>query len=157
MKNNPRCPVSASSWDTEGPVYNLAAVRQNVHVLQLGKEEWKGKKNTAVFDVCPQIGDLKHYYSFRLHGTAKWAAESKQDVTSTVAQEPEVKERDTSEDGLFISGTSTPCCQTHTHLSSCSCIFTHRSQTDLNWQNPVGSKQQMYLTYKKKHFFPINR
>lgn len=48
------------------------------------------------FNVCaPQIGDLKDYYSFRRGGTAKRSAESEQDVAVAVAQEPEVKERDT--------------------------------------------------------------
>lgn len=79
--------------------------------------------------MCPQIGDLKHYYSFRHHGTAKWTAESERDVTGAVAQEPEVKERDTSE--MDYSSVARPLLAVrHTHLSSCSCIFTHQNQTD---------------------------
>lgn len=149
VKNNPRCKVSASSWDTEGPVYNLAAAQQNVHVLQVGKEEWRWKKESGFWCVCPQIGDLKHYYSFRHHGTAKWTAESERDVTDAVAQEPEVKERDTLE--MDYSSVARPLLAVrHTHTPQL--MFLHLHTPEPNWLEPLKScliKTNVFKIYEQ--------
>lgn len=96
--------------------------------------------------VCVQIGDLQHYYSFRHRSTV----ESKQDVTSTVAQEPKVKERDTLETGLFISGTSIT--QLHTHTRTPLLML-------LNLQIPAPElrKPCLSLMVIAKQIQPLNR
>lgn len=54
MKSNPRCRVSASSWDAEGPVHNLTAAPQNCARASTWGKRMKERKFESL-KVCLEL------------------------------------------------------------------------------------------------------